>query len=441
MKSVFLFFCIGAFGCFSQSSFNVFFNTNSADLRWNDALKFQELLSSVEFKDAKIELVGHTDTTGTAEYNKALSKKRVESVRSFLIGAGIPKDNIESRYVGEQMAESDDQFYNRRVEVTYGKNELSSMEELRDYLSPNEQVFTFEGEGEIEFEGKKGTLIKIDKSNLVNEDGSAYDGSVKITLKEYYTPAEMYADRMFTQSGHEIIETGGMVDLRAFDNQGNPLKLGSGTIELSFPKQSDEQFNTFTGERQEDGTVNWTRNVPDMGIGFTFDGNSISVVDKKDAMQDGEEFEYRKVLGLDSVAYAKMLEEQARIKEKRNFLYNTINAAELGLINCDRFLGEKNTETVELSVSVSQNELIPYSAHLIFKDVRAVLPLTYNEQTNQYETTMIMPKNSKVKLIVVYESRDHKKVFANVEEFYTKPKLKVDAKLEETSFESLATIF
>ena len=44
----------------------------------------------------KLEIEGHTDSTGSDAYNQALSQARADSVRSFLVIQGIPADRIPS---------------------------------------------------------------------------------------------------------------------------------------------------------------------------------------------------------------------------------------------------------------------------------------------------------------------------------------------------------
>ncbi|WP_456341880.1 OmpA family protein [Thermovibrio sp.] len=44
---------------------------------------------------------GHTDNTGSAEYNLKLSKKRAQAVANYLIAKGVPADRIEVVGYGE----------------------------------------------------------------------------------------------------------------------------------------------------------------------------------------------------------------------------------------------------------------------------------------------------------------------------------------------------
>lgn len=49
----------------------------------------------VQAEDSKLELVGHTDNTGTQEANYSLSTARAEAVKSYLISRGIPANRFQ----------------------------------------------------------------------------------------------------------------------------------------------------------------------------------------------------------------------------------------------------------------------------------------------------------------------------------------------------------
>jgi hypothetical protein len=52
--------------------------------------------------DAHLILGGHADHRGTVEYNQALSERRVNRVKSFLIEQGVPEANIETKAFGKE---------------------------------------------------------------------------------------------------------------------------------------------------------------------------------------------------------------------------------------------------------------------------------------------------------------------------------------------------
>jgi outer membrane protein OmpA-like peptidoglycan-associated protein len=66
---------------------------------------------------------GYTDNVGSGAANKSLSKKRAQAVANALINAGIAKDRIIARGLGEENPKCDNKTNegrqcNRRVEVT-----------------------------------------------------------------------------------------------------------------------------------------------------------------------------------------------------------------------------------------------------------------------------------------------------------------------------------
>ncbi len=70
----------------------------------------------------KIEVEGHTDSVGGDEYNMKLSENRAESVRSCLVGEGLPGDYVTAKGFGKTLPVADNSTaagrqMNRRVEL------------------------------------------------------------------------------------------------------------------------------------------------------------------------------------------------------------------------------------------------------------------------------------------------------------------------------------
>jgi OOP family OmpA-OmpF porin len=66
--------------------------------------------------------VGHTDWIGTKEYNQALSVRRAEAVKAYLVSKGIDKSRVYTEGKGETMPVADNRTAegrarNRRVEI------------------------------------------------------------------------------------------------------------------------------------------------------------------------------------------------------------------------------------------------------------------------------------------------------------------------------------
>jgi hypothetical protein len=80
---------------------DIFFNSNEAGMEAADKSALTaELERLKQSQDYSIVIEGYTDTTGEDAYNLALSKRRVEAVRSFLIENGIDAGRIKAQGKG-----------------------------------------------------------------------------------------------------------------------------------------------------------------------------------------------------------------------------------------------------------------------------------------------------------------------------------------------------
>ncbi|MGA8669976.1 MAG: OmpA family protein [Terracidiphilus sp.] len=59
--------------------------------------------------DAHLTLTGHADPRGSVEYNQALTERRVNRAKAFLVEQGVPENAIETRAVGKEQQLSADQ--------------------------------------------------------------------------------------------------------------------------------------------------------------------------------------------------------------------------------------------------------------------------------------------------------------------------------------------
>ena len=54
-----------------------------------------------EEQDVRVEIAGHTDSSGPEDYNKGLSERRAKSVMGYLISKGVPPENLTAVGYGE----------------------------------------------------------------------------------------------------------------------------------------------------------------------------------------------------------------------------------------------------------------------------------------------------------------------------------------------------
>ena len=100
----------------------IYFESNSAEITAESKLVLANVVSVMKkFADAKIEIAGYTDSSGSADLNRTLSEKRTVIVRDKLVEQGIAADRLSVKGYGEDspIASNDTEAgkqKNRRVE-------------------------------------------------------------------------------------------------------------------------------------------------------------------------------------------------------------------------------------------------------------------------------------------------------------------------------------
>ena len=102
---------------------DITFAVNSAVVKSSLTSDLNALASSMNnYPNTTIEVVGHTDNTGTAAYNQALSEQRARAVRGILVSGGVSSGRVIAYGVGETRPVATNSTtagrqQNRRVEI------------------------------------------------------------------------------------------------------------------------------------------------------------------------------------------------------------------------------------------------------------------------------------------------------------------------------------
>lgn len=116
----------------------VLFAFNSADLGGNAQDNLGKLVNVLNrYPDTNIEIIGHTDSKGTDEYNQSLSQRRANAVINQLKTQNIGANRLSAKGMGEAdpVATNDTdegRAQNRRVEFVITANEKMKEEARRE---------------------------------------------------------------------------------------------------------------------------------------------------------------------------------------------------------------------------------------------------------------------------------------------------------------------
>jgi len=110
-------------GCSQKIVLEINFETSSAKI---DTQKSPQLQKYADFMkenpEYNVSIIGHTDSHGSAAFNKRLSQQRADAVKKDLVNRGVDTSRIETRGYGEEQAIADNttaegRAKNRRIEA------------------------------------------------------------------------------------------------------------------------------------------------------------------------------------------------------------------------------------------------------------------------------------------------------------------------------------
>jgi outer membrane protein OmpA-like peptidoglycan-associated protein len=102
---------------------DVLFASGRADLKSGATGNLNKLVAFLnKYPDRIVTIEGYTDSVGTQDYNRALSQRRADSIKSYLVGQGVGSGRLAASGLGQgdPVAGNDSaggRQQNRRVEV------------------------------------------------------------------------------------------------------------------------------------------------------------------------------------------------------------------------------------------------------------------------------------------------------------------------------------
>ncbi|MGD2029103.1 MAG: OmpA family protein, partial [Desulfobacterales bacterium] len=124
--------------------YGILFDVDKASLKPESQKPLQEIVKLMrKYPDLKLEVQGHTDNQGSADYNRDLSQRRAETVKTYLTTYGTDASRLEAKGYGlsQPVASNDTEegrAKNRRVELV--RKETLGSGPIKIKLSGDEQA-------------------------------------------------------------------------------------------------------------------------------------------------------------------------------------------------------------------------------------------------------------------------------------------------------------
>jgi outer membrane protein OmpA-like peptidoglycan-associated protein len=116
----------------------ILFDVNKSDLKAAAMSNIQNLAKSLKDNpETNVLIIGHTDNTGSDDYNAKLSERRAEAVKTFAMNQGVAGSRLNTQGKGENEpiadnSTEDGRSKNRRVEIVIVANEQLKEEAKRN---------------------------------------------------------------------------------------------------------------------------------------------------------------------------------------------------------------------------------------------------------------------------------------------------------------------
>jgi outer membrane protein OmpA-like peptidoglycan-associated protein len=116
------------------------FDFGKSNLKESNRDDLKKLASTLkEYPDTNLLIVGHTDNVGTESFNQSLSKKRASAVSKELAYAGLGKNRLKVKGLGETQPKESNvsdagRTQNRRVEIAIYANKKMKSEASKENI-------------------------------------------------------------------------------------------------------------------------------------------------------------------------------------------------------------------------------------------------------------------------------------------------------------------
>lgn len=244
--------------------------TSEARAQLNDIVNYLKSDQSI----ISVQLIGHTDSDASNEYNKRLSENRVKTVMKYLLNQGITQE-IAIEFRGEENplnenANEGEKRINRRVEIILLQKEEEIIEEgdireLYRILEQKKQSFCIAPKGDTTIRLDQGTIIYIPPFAF----GEREEKCIIFRAKEFYKKSDMVLENLSTTSNGSLLESEGMIYIEALADDEQISLAPDKELTIYMPTNNTrDDVGIFYGDRDAHTDImNWaTSNVGITGL-------------------------------------------------------------------------------------------------------------------------------------------------------------------------------
>lgn len=274
-------------------------------------------------------------------------------------------------------------------------NETIQTKKIVQDLDNTSQLFNIPSNKVSIVKGKNGTILYIDPSDLILENGNEINESLTVELKELTNTTDLLKANSQTVSNGQLLESGGAYFINIKSGNNNVILKKGENLKAEFPKLKSEKMDIFYGQKDSLGNVNWIRSEQTLKK-----KQAKAVESKKDELKSDKYDDINDILnyvdGEDKPKLSQETKKQLLIEEK---VYEAINLTNLGWINVDRFLKIENKTNLKFEFN-PKDSIAGAIIYLIFSDINSLITFNYNKN-NQSNAVENLPLGSEIEIVAV----------------------------------------
>lgn len=273
-------------------------------------------------------------------------------------------------------------------------------------LSNSPQFFSITNEQGDTIETENGTRIIIQPNTFVFSDGKDAKGQLQFEVKEVFEKSEMILNGLGTVSDGRLLESFGMIYLRATSGETELEIKENGAIKVLIPNRKDGYAGELFYGEENHSSMNWeyAGKIPDTTVveeTFTYLSDAkVSVKRTTYKFVNG-----RKEFVSDTVfttRYQCCQDSVEGMDEAGIYIPVTygFEITKLGWINCDRFIDIPDKVDLEIELKNFSQPI----GYIVFSDINSVMQILFDE--NGKATLKSLPKDFRADLIVIDKIKD-----------------------------------
>ncbi len=323
------------------------------------------------------------------------------------------------------------------------KTEIGKVNDfLKQYEEPS-QTFKISADKPTQVKGKQGTIISINPTDLVTENGQQVGQNMEVELKELTNQEQLLRTNAQTTSNGQLLVSGGAYFIN-MTSDGQQLKLKDGkSLSVEFPKITSNEMSLFYGQRDTLGQLNWQQaeqkfeskpKQKAQAVAPQADSPSMS---EMDALLGYIEHESNRPLTTEE---KKEIEEQKKNSALADKVYKAVELKQFGWINCDRFYDIPNKTNLQYAFS-DKDSIVSANVYLVFKDINSVIQSGYfSFRDKEYNSGFQnIPVGAKTQLIAF--SIKNGKTYTYKSDLIIKANETVQLTLNETNQDQIGKLF